>query len=66
MSRITVIVLSMSLGLASGVAVGVQELRAASAPLEDGPQYVCLHHPANPEECAPTWMHTCWCTVKAT
>lgn len=67
MNRLKAITLSAALGVLSGGAFGIQEVRAETAPMnEDGPKFVCLAHPVRPYECAPTWMHNCWCTVGQT
>lgn len=54
------IALTVAAGILAGGVFEVQPLRA-SAPLADGPGWYCLQHPAT-GECAPTWIHTCWCT----
>ncbi len=67
MTRLKAVVVAASLGAFSGGAFTIQELRAEGAPTSgDGPQFICLAHPLRPWECAPTWMHNCWCTVNQT
>ena len=56
MSGKAALLIAALLGVGSGAILGAREAKA-----DGGPKYVCLHHPADPQVCAPTWMHTCWC-----
>lgn len=59
MRRIKMLALAVALGSAFGGALGVRQVRAQTLPGDQ--KYVCLHSPSDPDLCAPTWMHTCWC-----
>lgn len=48
---------------AFGFALPISRAEATNGSMADELKFVCLHHPADPEVCAPTWMHTCWCNV---
>ena len=48
---------------AIGFALPTARADATTSLGADDKSFVCLHHPADPEVCAPTWMHTCWCYV---
>lgn len=56
----------VALGLATGPTMPSSQAEAKGGNTVNSLQFVCLHHPADPKLCAPTWMHTCWCEVGET